>query len=233
MVLAAGRGTRLGVLGLTVPKVLVDVGGQPLLERQVAYLASHGVKRVVVNAHHRAAAIEAWARAYNGAPEIVVVHEPELLGTAGGVRNALHHLGDEAFYVLYGDVVVDHPLARLAADHEPGDAEATVTVYETDDVEGKGTVVTDEQGWVVRFREKQPGILLPALVNAGLYLVEPRLVAGLPRGVALDFGHDVFPDALVRGARIRAHRLDEPVIDIGTVDGLARARDRVASEDLR
>lgn len=229
MVLGAGRGTRLGALGLTVPKVLVEVAGKPLLERQVEYLASYGVHRVVVNAHHLGEAIEAWARAYNGDAEVVVVLEPELLGTAGGVRNALDHLGDEAFYVLYGDVVVDHPLAELAAEHREGGAVATVTVYETDDVEGKGTVETDAEGWVEAFREKEPGIPTPALVNAGLYLVEPDLLAGLPLGVERDFGHDVFPEALGRGVRIRAHRLAEPVIDMGTPEGLARARDRAAT----
>ena len=54
MILAAGRGTRLGALGRTTPKVLVEIGGQPLLARQLSYLAEAGVERVVVNAHHLA-----------------------------------------------------------------------------------------------------------------------------------------------------------------------------------
>jgi NDP-sugar pyrophosphorylase family protein len=236
MVLGAGRGTRLGELGRRVPKVLVEVSGVPLLERQVAYLASHGVRRVVVNAHHLGEAVAAWARGYRGpaAPaEVVVVQEPELLGTAGGVRNALGELGEDPFYVLYGDVVVDHPLAELAATHGTAPAAATVAVYETDDVEGKGTVETDADGWVLAFREKQPGIPIPALVNAGLYLVEPELIASLEPGAELDFGHDVFPAALRRGERIRAHRLPVPVIDVGTPEGLARARDLTAPLEVR
>lgn len=232
MVLGAGRGTRLGALGRTVPKVLVEVAGKPLLERQVEYLASHGVQCVVVNAHHLGEAIEAWARDYKGDAEVVVVHERELLGTAGGVRNALDRLGDDAFYVLYGDVVVDHPLADLATEHRDTGATATVTVYETSDVEGKGTVETDPDGWVQAFREKEPGIPIPALVNAGLYLLEPELIADLPVGIESDFGHDVFPAALDRRVRIRAHRLAEPVIDMGTPDGLARAREHAATRDI-
>src|SRR3954454_22943445 len=94
MVLAAGRGTRLGSLGLTVPKVLVDVGGRPLLERQLDYLAREGIERVVVNAHHLAEAVDSFAREYTGALELSVVTEVQLLGTAGGVRNALDVLGD-------------------------------------------------------------------------------------------------------------------------------------------
>jgi NDP-sugar pyrophosphorylase family protein len=228
MVLGAGRGTRLASMGLTVPKVLVDIGDVPLLGRQVDYLGRHGVGRVVVNAHHLADAIEDFARQYRGAVEVVVVREAHLLGTAGGVRNALGELGDGPFFVLYGDVVVDEPLGPIAEAHAASGAAATVTVYETDDVEGKGTVVVDAHDRVTRFAEKEPDTPVPALVNAGLYVIEPRLLAGLEPGVEADFGHDVFPAALAAGERLMVHRLAEPVIDVGTPEGLALARARAA-----
>ncbi len=117
MILGAGRGTRLAELGLAVPKVLVPVGGRPLLARQIDYLAEQGFERVVVNAHHLAEAIQAFAAEYVGPVQLTVVTEPRLLGTAGSVRNALELLGQEAFLVLYGDVVVDEPLAPMLADH--------------------------------------------------------------------------------------------------------------------
>jgi NDP-sugar pyrophosphorylase family protein len=227
MILGAGKGARLASLGLTVPKVLVEVGERPLLERQIDYLGQHGVERVVVNAHHLAEAIESFAREYTGPVALSVVTEPDLLGTAGGVRNALPSLGDEPFFVLYGDVLVDQPLAEIDEAHRRCGADVTVTVYETDQIEGKGTVATDDDGWVVGFAEKDPNTLTPALVNAGLYLLDPAFVAGLPRGEELDFGRDVFPAALAEGKRIFAYLLDEPVIDVGTPEGLAAAKARV------
>src|SRR5438874_725116 len=60
MILAAGLGTRLGGLGRRLPKVLVDVGGMPLLARHLAYLQEQGVRRVVINAHHRAEYIQSF-----------------------------------------------------------------------------------------------------------------------------------------------------------------------------
>jgi mannose-1-phosphate guanylyltransferase len=228
MVLAAGRGTRLASLGLSVPKVLVDVGGRPLLQSQIEYLARAGAERIVVNAHHRAEAIEAFVRDYRGSAAVTVVKEPELLGTAGGVRNALDLLGPESFFVLYGDVVIDEPLAPIADAHRRRGAAATVTVYESEMVEGKGTVLVDRDGWVRSFVEKQSAGGAPALINAGLYLLEAQFVADLPKDVPLDFGHEVFPAALARGARVLAHRLADPVIDVGTTEGLARARARSA-----
>lgn len=229
MILAAGRGTRLASIGLKVPKVLVEVGDRPLLESQLDYLSREGIERVVINAHHRAEAIESFARAYDGPAAITVVREPTLLGTAGAVRNALHLLGEESFFVLYGDVVIDQPLAPIAEAHRTSGACATLTVYESEAVEGKGTVLLDGEGWIRRFVEKAAPGPLRALVNAGLYLLEPPFVTRLSSGVELDFGLDVFPTALGQGARMFGYRLSQPVIDVGTPEGLELARVRAAA----
>jgi NDP-sugar pyrophosphorylase family protein len=232
MILAAGRGTRLAALGLNVPKPLVDVGGRPLLSRQLHYLAGQGIHRVVVNAHHLASAIESFAGEYKSPPEVRVVVEPELLGTAGGVRNAIGEFTDAPIIVLYGDVlVVDAPLAPMLALHQRLAARATLAVYRSTEVLGKGTVAVDEHGYVTAFREKAASAAVQsALINAGLYVLEPALVAGLPAGTPLDFGHDVFPAVVAAGGRLAAHILSEPVIDVGTPEGLARARTLVDTE---
>lgn len=230
MVLGAGRGTRLASMGLRVPKVLVEVSGKPLLQRQIEYVGRQGVKRVVINAHHLSEAIEDFARDYTGPVELTVIREPALLGTAGGVRNALDRLGPAPFYVLYGDVLVDEPLDAVAETHERSGAAATVTVYETLDVEGKGTVLVEADGRVTGFAEKQDvSTARPALVNAGLYLLDPAFVTGLAPGVECDFGHDVFPAALASRTPMHAHRLARPVIDVGTPAGLELARRQAAA----
>ncbi|HXR13360.1 MAG TPA: NDP-sugar synthase [Solirubrobacteraceae bacterium] len=227
MVLAAGRGTRLAQLGLGVPKALVEIGGEPLLARQLRYLHANGVRRVVVNAHHLSEAIECFAREYRsaGGPELVVLVEPELLGTAGGVRNALAQLGERAFIVLYGDVLFEEPLEPLVRAHRERGALATLAVYESDALEGKGVISVDASGRINGFVEH--GDFAPGtrgLVNAGLYVVEPELVATLAPGVASDFGHDLFPAALARGELLAVHMLAAPVLDVGTPGDLERAR---------
>lgn len=228
MILAAGRGTRLGELGRTVPKVLVDVGGEPLLARQIRYLRDGGVERIVINAHHLADQIEGFVAAQPQAAQIEVVVEPELLGTAGGVRNALSHLGDEAFVVLYGDVIVAEPIGAVSDTHRRTKASATLTLYRTDEVEGKGTVQITSGGMVEAFHEKTRSHAEGrACVNAGLYILHPSLLRDLPPGDVLDFGHDVFPMALAQGRTIAAHVLAAPVIDMGTPAMLDMARDKL------
>ncbi len=225
MILAAGRGTRLGTLGRTTPKILVELDGEPLLARQIRYLKNGGVDRIVLNAHHLADQVEDFVAGHPQADDLEVVVEPELLGTAGGVRNALPLLGEEAFVVLYGDVVVNEPIAAVAETHDRARAVVTLTVYRTAEIEGKGTVEIAPDGLVSAFQEKtishSDG---EAYVNAGLYMVDPQLLGDVPADLMLDFGHDVFPTALKRGERIAAHRLAAPVIDIGTPSMLDMAR---------
>jgi mannose-1-phosphate guanylyltransferase len=225
MLLAAGRGTRLQNLGLGVPKILVDVGGEPLLAHQLRYVEREGATRVVINAHHLAEQVLAFASRYDGPLELLTIVEPRLLGTAGAVRNALHLFRESPFVVLYGDVLIDATIADVLRAHRESGAVATLTAYESGDLEGKGVLDVDGSGRVTGFVEKgrTSG---RGLVNAGLYVVERSLIAELPPGVELDFGHDVLPTALADRATLHAYRLGSPVIDVGTPAALALAQQR-------
>jgi mannose-1-phosphate guanylyltransferase len=224
MILAAGRGTRLGPLGRETPKVLVEVGGEPMLARQIRYLDGGGADRIVINAHHLADQIEAFVSAHPRADRLRVVLEPSLLGTAGGVLGALEHLGEGPFAVLYGDVLIDEPLDAVLETHLSQQADATLTVYSTHDIAGKGTVEVTEDGTIVGFHEKTASSAGEALVNAGLYVVTSALLDMFPAGMPLDFGEDVFPAAIASGRRLIAHRLGAPVIDMGTPEMLELAQ---------
>ena len=110
---------------------------------------------------------------------------------------------------------------RSTAGAEPS---ATLAVHAADSAEGKGVVVVDDDDRIEGFTEKGAETSGPFLINSGLYILEPEVVAQLAPGVECDFGSDVFPAALKRGLPLYAVRLAEPVIDIGTPEGLALAR---------
>lgn len=118
-ILAAGFGTRMRPLTDTLPKPLLRIGGQSLLDRTLDQLAACGVREVVVNTHYLGAKIEA-ALAGRHSPHIHLSHEPVILDTGGGIKNALRHFeADAPFFVLSGDgYAIDGPepeLRRLAA----------------------------------------------------------------------------------------------------------------------
>ncbi|MBV8990909.1 MAG: nucleotidyltransferase family protein, partial [Solirubrobacterales bacterium] len=220
LILAAGKGTRLGELGRHCAKVLVPIDGRPLLDLQLEYLAREGVRRVVINAHHLSNQITAHVRKYHGPLKITVVVERHLLGTAGAAINALPSLGRETFFVLYGDVLIFEPLAPVLQTHAEAGAAATLCVYPHEDPRDKGIVEIDGRGQVVSFAEKDPDQAGPGLVNAGLYVIEPSLLVGFQRETFLDFGHDVFPACLRAGQHLQVYRLPREVLDIGTLKDL-------------
>jgi mannose-1-phosphate guanylyltransferase len=222
MILAAGRGTRLGALGERRAKALIEIGGEPLLAHQLRYLGSQGVERVVINASHLADQLEAFAAQHRGAPELQVIVEPEALGTAGGVRNALPLFSEQPILVFYGDVISGEELGPMAALHDQAEAVATVAVYHSDNTRQKGVVELSDSR-VTGFHEKDPA-RSSGWVNAGIYIVDPSWLAGFTVDAPLDFGFDLFPAGISAGLNLRAYRLSGPVLDIGTRDDLARAR---------
>ena len=233
MILAAGKGTRLGDLGRARAKVLIDVGGQSLLDRHLSFLESVGVRRAVVNVSHLAEQVQDAVRLYGGPVEVICVEETDLLGTAGGVRNALDQLVPGPFMVVYGDVLVQGDLAPMIQAHTEHGGLATLAVHRSDSALGKGTVKSDASGRITGFLEKDPTASTETgsvLINSGVYILDEGLLSELEPGVFSDFGHDVFPQALAGGADMFVYELPRPVIDIGTPEGLVAARE-TAGED--
>ena len=228
MLLAAGRGTRLGELSQQVPKILVEIGGRPLLARQLDYLTAEGADLIVMNAHHLAEQVLEFAAA-SGCARLQTIVEPELLGTAGGLRNALPRFrSGEPVVVMYGDTLLDVRLGALLAAHIGSGAAGTIGVTALADTTGKGVAEVDDGDAVVRFQEK-PDTPCPGLASAGLCVLEPELIELIPEGARLDIGGDLLPLALARGLRLRVHRLDGAWIDIGTPAALAAAREEVTA----
>ena len=117
LILAGGKGTRLGGLAAELPKPMVPVRGKPLLEWQFELARSHGAPALAVYAGHKAEIIAErydGSRAYGFVIRIVVETTP--LGTAGAVLADFENLPEE-FFVLYGDTMTNVDLTRYAMRH--------------------------------------------------------------------------------------------------------------------
>ena len=229
MLLAAGRGTRLGELGRQTPKVLVEIGGQPLLGRQIDYLAREGAELVVINAHHLSEQVVEFVESREHPCRVEVVVEPELLGTAGGLRGALDHFElHMPIVVLNGDTLVDAPLERIVNAHLESGAAGTICASWLEDTTGKGVLEVDPRGDVIGFEEK-PASSRPGLASAGLYVLERELAALIPQGVYSDVAEDLFPFAHKLELTLRAEPLEGTFTDIGTPESLAEVQGDTAA----
>ena len=122
-ILAGGLGTRLGDIGQSTPKALLEVAGEPFLVHQIRLLKDHGISKIVLCVGHLGAQIEAQIGHSRGGVEIAYSYDSvELDGTLGAIRRARSLLG-ERFLVMYGDTYLEIDYADFArawqASHRP------------------------------------------------------------------------------------------------------------------
>lgn len=212
MILAAGRGERLAPLTDRVPKPLLEVGEETLLERHLRRLAAAGFTDVVVNVSHLGELIE--SRLGDGSAygvRLAFSREPDgPLETAGGIVRALPLLGDAPFVLVNADVWTDYPFERLAG---PQRAVAHLVLVPNPPHHPAGDFALSA-GRVADAGEER-------LTFAGLSVLSPTLFAGLRDGRrALA---PLLRAAAARG-EVTGERYDGTWLDVGTPERLAAAR---------
>ncbi len=209
-VLAAGLGTRIGALSRRRPKPLLPVGLETPLSLAVSALRAGGAQTVVANASHLAEQVVDAGRRL----EIdVVVERDGPLGTAGGLAAARPRLDADAVAIWTGDIVADLDVAALHAALE-GPALAALAVRDLR-APGQGNVGLDEDGRVVRLRDRSFGRETRGASFAAVHVVSREIVARAPsRGCLVG---DVYLPLLEAGARLVAVPTDGRWHDIGDV----------------
>ncbi len=107
IILAAGMGSRMKELTLNIPKPMLKVSGVSLIERHLNYLVQNNIKKVVINTYYKGEILEEFVKSLPVFKklEIHFSRETELLGTAGGVKNALEFLEKDPFFVINSDAI--------------------------------------------------------------------------------------------------------------------------------
>lgn len=215
VVLVGGEGTRLRPLTETTPKPLLPLMNRPFLHHVLDHLAAHGVNEAILSSPYLLDAFAPFIAERTGDPAITWITEAEPLGTGGAVLNALDAVGDEAFFVLNGDILTDLDLSAMAASHRERRAAVSIATMRVDDARPFGLIVGREDGGLIEFREK-PEDLVPGDINAGTYLVEPEALAGFPNGVNASIERETFPAIIERGDRVFAFPEQCYWMDLGT-----------------
>lgn len=222
LVMAGGRGKRLGKRTRTTPKPLLSVGGKPILEHVLRRLEEAEIMRIYVAVHYLADQIEAFVTSRSNRSDIAIIHEEKPLGTAGAVAR----LPDSAepLLVVNGDVLTNVDISAFAAFHHLHDNDATIAVAQYEVRIPFGVVRHADDGGFLGVQEK------PAtthFVAAGMYCLSPEAVALVPSDQPMDM-----PDLLNRGRsgglRIGLFPIHEYWVDLGHPEDL-----RAAESDYR
>jgi NDP-sugar pyrophosphorylase family protein len=220
-VLGAGLGTRLRPLTDARPKPLVPVFNKPLITFAFDHLIASGVEKFVVNTHHRPEAYgqllgESQGRCDYRGREVFFRHEPVLLETGGGIKNAADLLGEEPFLVYNGDVLADFSLEPLLRAHEGSGNIATLALRSSGaerriQFDAASGIITDMRGLIGGRHE-------PAFLFTGVSIVSPEIHKHIGEGQIVSI-IPVLVDLMRRGARVGGVVIDEGVwFDIGNID---------------
>jgi NDP-sugar pyrophosphorylase family protein len=220
VILAGGKGTRLKSVVNDRPKPMAEVAGRPFLEWQLLYLRSLGIKRVILCTGYKGESVENhFDKKVEMGMEIMYSREDSPLGTAGAVRNALTLIGTDPFLVLNGDSFCPFDLKALLKTLK-GEIRIAMWLVKVPDSNRFGTVGLDSEGIVTQFLEKTPS-RGPALINAGVYVMEKSILRDVKPGIFISLEADVFPELSV--GKIAGVKGEGPFLDIGTPESYSAA----------
>jgi dTDP-glucose pyrophosphorylase len=219
VIMAGGRGTRLAPLTDQLPKPMLRVAGRPILERIVLHLVGQGVRRIYLAINYLGHIIrDHFGDGSRLGARIEYLTEDRPLGT-GGALSLLPEAPTAPVLVMNGDLVTQADVGALLAFHDRGSQVATVAVRKYFHTVPFGCVEL-EGDRLVRLEEKPT---MTRLVNTGIYVLAPALVASLARDRPTSVP-EILGQAMNRGEEVRAFEIDDEWIDVGQPKQLSQAR---------
>jgi NDP-sugar pyrophosphorylase family protein len=226
VILAGGKGTRLRPYTISIPKPLVPLGDEPIIEILLQQLAACGIRRVHIALGHLANFIKAYLEQTGSQRSIEILYsfETKALGTVGPIKQI--PLTSNTFLLLNGDVLTTMSFEDLINTHRQRGCVATLAVHTSQVVMDYGIVEVSADGRIVGHREK-PSI--DVNVGMGVYAFERRVLDHIPSDEKFDIP-DLIQALLRAGEPIAAYQSDDYWMDIGRPDDYETAyRDYTSS----
>lgn len=222
IILAGGKGERLGKLTENIPKPMVKIGKISILEHQINLLKRYGIKEILVLTGHLSEIIENFLAEKDFGIKIRCLKSDPEIGNADRLKLAEKHLLED-FLVLYGDIMLDMDLERLINFHREKKSFCTLTLHPNDYPHDSDLVEIDENKKIICFHTKPhpPEKYLKNLDNTCVYVISPKIFKYIKskKGQLLDFGKHIFPK-LIKREKFFGYNTPEYIKDMGTPERL-------------
>jgi mannose-1-phosphate guanylyltransferase len=217
VLLAAGKGERLGKITETIPKPMLTVFGKPVIAHNIEMCRQFGINDIYINLHHLSEVIVKYlGDGKSFGVSITYSFEEEILGTSGGIKNIFEKLSGESFFVIYADNYSNYDLGTIYDKHCKANADMSIALFQSENVSQSGVVIMDKCDRIITFVEKPGDKLVDShWVNAGIYLIEPCLMEDIPDGFS-DFGRDIIPKYIAYNYKLIGVKMPNRVVAIDT-----------------
>ena len=231
--MAGGKGTRLrAVTNDEIPKPMAPVAGKPILQWQVEQLREQGIADIVLIVGYLGEKIqEFFGDGGRFGVRIRYIEETVHLGTAVALSMLPQLLNEDAFFLIFGDVLFDIDLARMMAFHREKRAKATLFVHPNSHPFDSDLVVSSDTGKVQGFDSKHNVRTgwYHNCVNAGFYVLDKSICEGIPKETKVDLEKELLTEMIESGDSVYADRSSEYIKDVGTVERIAAAEEELQS----
>lgn len=233
VIMAGGKGTRLRALtNDEIPKPMALVAGKPILQWQVECLRERGITDIVLITGHLGEKIRKFfGDGLRFGVRIRYIEETVPLGTAGALSMLPPLLKEDAFFLVFGDVLFDIDLARMLDFHRRKKAKASLFVHPNSHPFDSDLVVCDDTGRVRKFDSKynvRTG-WYHNCVNAGFYILDKTICQRIPQNTKVDLEKQLLAEMVESGELVYAYRSSEYIKDVGTMERITAAEKELKS----
>ncbi len=229
VIIAGGKGTRLGLKD--IPKPMVEIDGKPLLEHQILLAKQYGINEIfILSGHLSECIVDYFGDGSEWGVKIHHVIEPYPLGTAGAVKLIEGQL-KERFMVFYGDVVMDFDIHSFIEFDKKYDSIGTLLVHPNDHPFDSDLVEFGDDNIIKAIHPKtnrEQGFY-QNMVNAAVYILSPQIFQYIDSEVPSDFGRDIFKKVVEQNMTLVAYDTPEYIKDMGTTKRLPMVTQDVIS----
>lgn len=241
IILAAGKGERLGPLTKRIPKPLIPIAGKPVLEHLIKLCKKNNIFDIGINTSYLSDKIRNYfGTGENFGVNLSFSYEPSLLGTSGTLNNFRDFLDDPEFLVIYGDNITNLNLKEMINAHKKHKAFGTLYLYHetmSDSNTTPGYVIINEKGFVKEIIEnptEEQKKDLEAIsedykfTNAGIYVLNKKILDFIPEGKS-DFAKQILPEVLKKGMSLLGYRENCYIKEIGQMHRYRKAKEEIES----
>ncbi len=220
IILSAGLGTRLrSVTGDSIPKVMVPIGGKPLLEHHIEQFKKFGVNEFFINLFYLPEAITDYFGDGSkwGVKITYVKEEPEIRGTAGGMKN-FDGMVHGNFFLIYGDMFSRLDYGKMAEEFErrPGHI-GMMLIGESNHPHDSDLVLVDDQfNFKKLFLKPHGDVPETNMTFLAAYVFSDKIMNYIPANTYYEVDHQLIPDILAKGEKFSGYISNDYILDIGT-----------------